>query len=126
MKRPDNIVYNSVDNVYDAFKKNYPTNFSSKNFTIEKINDIKVEAQPYFKQRFNEIKKQYQDLFEKLEWNEIIHNSKYNFNPIIGEKYHLYKTKKHNFLSIISPSEWDRKYIGTFKLCSNYTWKKIN
>ena len=36
--------------------KRYPTSFSSKNFNVEEIRDIKIEAQPYFKQRFNEIK----------------------------------------------------------------------
>ena len=126
MKKPDNIVFDYKNESYDAFKKNYPTSFNSKNFNLEKIRDTKIEAQPYFKQRFSEIKKQYQELIDKLEWTNIIYNSKYNFNPVIGEKYHLYQNEKCNFLSIINPSEWNMNYLGTFVLCSNYTWKKIN
>ena len=126
MKKPDNIVFDYKNESYDAFKKNYPTSFNSKNFNVEKIRDTKIEAQPYFKQRFSEIKKQYQELIDKLEWTNIIYNSKYNFTPIIGEKYYLYQNKKYNFLSIIKPSEWNMNYLGSFVLCSNYTWKKIN
>ena len=126
MKKPDNIIFDTKTESYDAFKKRYPTSFSSKNFSVEKIHDIKIEAQPYFKQRFSEIKTQYQELMDKLEWTNIIYNSNYNFNPIVGEKYYLYKNEKNNFLSIITPSEWNMNYLGTFVLCSNYTWKKIN
>ena len=126
MKKPDNIVFDAKNESYDAFKKKYPTSFNSKNFSVEKIRDIKIEAQPYFKQRFSEIKKQYQELVDKLEWTNIIYNSNYNFNPIVGEEYYLYKSEKYNFLSIINPNEWNMNYLGTFVLCSNYTWKKIN
>ena len=56
MKKPDNIVFDAKNESYDAFKK-VSTSFSSKNFNVEEIRDIKIEAQPYFKQRFNEIKK---------------------------------------------------------------------
>ena len=126
MKKPDNIVFDAKEQIYDAFKKNYPTSFNSKNFILEKIQDIKSESQPYFKQRFNEIKNQYQELIDRLEWTNAINNSKYNFNPIVGEKYYLYKNEKRNFLSLIKPSEWNMNYLGTFVLCSNYTWEKIN
>ena len=52
MKKPDNIVFDYKEEKYDAFKKDYPTSFNSKNFELEEIRDIKLEAQPYFKSRF--------------------------------------------------------------------------
>ena len=99
MKKPDNIVFDAKNESYDAFKKRYPTSFSSKNFNVEEIRDIKIEAQPYFKQRFNEIKKQYQELVEKLEWTNIIYNSNYNFNPIVGENIIYTRTRSTIFLA---------------------------
>ena len=36
------------------------------------------------------------------EWNEIVYNSKFSFEPTIGEIYHLYlKEDRTNFLSFI-------------------------
>ena len=124
-KKPDNVVYNHTTNEYDAFKKNYPTNFSSKKFDLEKIENLRIEAKPFFKSKFNELKKNYEELVNKLKWNEIIFNAKYSFNPIMGKKYYLYKGKENNFLSIIKPNEWKKNHIGTFRLDSNKTWEKV-
>tara|TARA_B100000902_G_scaffold67967_1_gene74106 strand:- start:15803 stop:16180 length:378 start_codon:yes stop_codon:yes gene_type:complete len=125
MKKADNIVYNYNSKTYDAFKKNYPTSFNSKNFEIEKINNLKIEARPYFEKKFLEIRNQYLKMTEKLKWNEIIFNSKCNFNPIIGNTYYLYKKNNEYFLSIIKPKEWNINHQGTFILESNHSWKKI-
>ena len=57
MKKPDNVVFNYEENQYDAFKREYPTSFNSKNFNLEKIENIKLESKPYFKEKFLEIKK---------------------------------------------------------------------
>ena len=125
MKKPDNIVFNSLTNEYDAYKKEYPTSFNSKNFSLGKTSNIELESKPYFQKKLLEIKEKYDCLKKELEWNELIYNSKYNFTPIIGEMYYLYKNDKKNFLSIIKPNEWDFKCIGIFKLRSNNIWEKI-
>ena len=125
MKKADNIVFNSSTNEYDAYKKEYPTSFNSKKFSAGKLSNIELESQPYFKKKLLEIKEKYDYLTKEIEWNELIYNSKYNFKPIIGETYYLYKSGKKNFLSIIKPDEWDFKCIGTFKLRSNNIWQKI-
>ena len=62
MKKPDNIVYNYEIDEYDAYKKNYPTSFNSKDFGIQKIKDLKLESMPYFHQKFQEIKQNYEVL----------------------------------------------------------------
>lgn len=124
MKKPDNVVYNETTQEYDAYKKPYPVSFNSKNYELDNLNNLKAEAQPYFKKRFLEIKKEYDQLRKKLKWNEIIFNSKFSFIPVIGKKYYLYENEKTYFLSIISPKEWSKNHIGTFKLNSNQSWDK--
>ena len=126
MQKPDNVVFNHKTGQYDAFKKEYPTSFNSKNFDLEKIENIKTESKPYFKEKFLEIKSKYDNLIEKLKWNEIIFKSNHRFNPIIGKEYYLYKNKNITFLSIIKPNEWKMEYIGTFKLDTKHTWQKVN
>jgi hypothetical protein len=44
-----------------------------------------------FESKFNELKIQYQNLMEEYEWNELVYNSKFSFEPVIGEIYHLYR-----------------------------------
>ena len=125
MKKPDNIVFNTATKEYDSYKKEYPTSFNSKNFSTEKVARISLGSQPYFKKKLIEIKEQYDILTEELKWNEIIYNSTYNFNPLIGEEYYLYKSKKKQFLSLIKPNEWTLSCIGKFRLRSNNVWEKI-
>ena len=125
MKKPDNIVFNSITNEYDSYKKDYPTSFNSKNFSAEKLSKIELESQPYFQKKLLEIKSEYDRLTTELKWNELIFKSKYNFKPLIGETYYLYNNGAKNFLSIIKPNEWEFKCIGKFKLRSNSIWEKI-
>tara|TARA_B100000902_G_scaffold208214_1_gene198255 strand:+ start:19986 stop:20369 length:384 start_codon:yes stop_codon:yes gene_type:complete len=126
MEKPDNIVYNIKDDKFDSFRRSYPTSFSSKKFEPEKLKDLSYDSRNYFRNKFLEIKKEYETLLEKLNWNEIIYNAKYNFNPIVGKSYYLYQNKEDNtFLSIIEPDEWDMQNLGTFRLLTNNTWEKI-
>jgi len=124
LKKPDNIVYNIKTKEYDSYKKNYPTSLGSPAFesSILKRDNL---AYKHLKTRFDEINNEYNDLLTTLKWNELIYNSECNFNPITGLIYHLYQNKDHALLSIIGPDEWEKKYIGSFRLLSNDLWKKI-
>ncbi len=77
-----------------------------------------------FKTRFEELKKQYEQLVDEFEWNDLVYNAKYSFEPIIGETYHLYYKEDEPFLSLIAPNEWNKPYIGSFTLDSNNKWIK--
>lgn len=79
-----------------------------------------------FKTRFEELKKQYEQLVDEFEWNNLVYNAKYSFEPIIGETYHLYYKGDEPFLSLIGPNEWNKPYIGSFILDSNNKWIKFN
>ena len=84
-----------------------------------------VKTNNYFKSRYEEIKEEYRKLIEEFEWNEMIYNSKFSFEPVIGEIYHLYVGNEgSHFLSLIPPNEWNKEHIGTFKLNSDKKWVK--
>ena len=60
--------------------------------------------------------------------NERIYQSSYNFQPIVGQIYYLYKKENDNeFLSIISPIEWNNRYqiIGSYQLQTDGRWNEI-
>jgi hypothetical protein len=63
---------------------------------------------------------------ETIELNERIYNCTYNFEPKIGQTYHIYRnTKGEEFLSIILPSEWNMEHVISVRLNSDSVWKKI-
>ncbi|MDO6812843.1 DUF2452 domain-containing protein [Tenacibaculum soleae] len=128
-KKPDNVVFNSDTNTYDAFLKPYATSFTAPaikagNAVNWKNQQIK-KANSQFYTIFNEIKEQYNALQKQHQYNEIIYNAKFNFQPIVGELYHLYKRKNQEFfLSILAPEECNFNFVGSFQLNSDQIWMK--
>ena len=130
-KKPDLVVFNEETQKYDAALKPYGTSASSP--VIKPTNTATWTADgvrrvnKILKGKFEEVRKEYESLMEKFTYNDMIYNAKFGFEPIIGEKYHLYKNKKEElFLSIISPEEWNLEYLGTFRLNSDKMWEKID
>jgi hypothetical protein len=123
MKKPDNVADNPG-------LLTYGSNIGAPAIQIENVdawkqsNALKVNKQ--FQKKFEELKENYQKLIEEFKLNDLVYSAKYNFEPVIGEVYHLYYNKSGGiFLSLITPSEWNYEFIGSFKLDSNYKWNKI-
>jgi len=124
MKKPDNVADNP--NLLP-----YGSNIGAPAIRIDNIDGWKqsniIKANKQFYARFEELKQNYQNLVNEFEWNDLVYSAKYNFEPIVGEVYHLYYNKRDDmFLSIIDPSEWDYRFIGSFRLDSNHKWNKID
>ena len=129
-KKPDNVVFNAETKKYDAALKTYATTLGApviiptdtvawKNRSINKINH-KVTA------KFLELKAEYENMIQEFEYNKLIFNAKFSFEPIIGEVYHLYKREnKETFLSIISPEQCNFNSLGSFYLNADQIWEKI-
>jgi len=112
--------------------KEYPTEIGSQNFQPDDIPLFKIEKtqkiKTYFTSKFDEIAKQYGDLLKEISINERLYSSRYSFEPVVSHSYFLYKDNKGDeFLSIISPSEWNYKfdYIGKYQLQTDGRWIEI-
>lgn len=128
-KKPDNIVFNEETQAYDASLKPYATSVGApvitttdsiawKNRSINKINH-KVAA------KYLELKAEYDKMLEEFEYNKLIFEAKFSFEPIIGEIYHLYKRENgETFLSIIAPNECNFNALGSFYLNADQIWEK--
>lgn len=128
-KIPDNVVY-SNEQGYNASLLPYGTNVGAPSIKINDIVDWKSRGisnvNKEFETKFNELKLQYESLIEEFQWNEIIYNSKFSFEPVVGEVYYLYTSTDGNyFLSLIPPYQWDKNHIGSFKLNSSKKWEKL-
>ena len=129
-KKPDMVVFNEDTQRYDAALKPYATSTSAPAIkplnTTTWRNDGIQRVNKQFKSEFEEVKKQYEALLEKFQYNDLVYNSKYNFEPIVGEIYHLYNNKKkESFLSIISPNQCNFEHLGSFRLNFDKMWEKI-
>jgi len=88
-------------------------------------NEKVVKTNHYFETRYNEIKEEYKKLIESYEWNKLVYESNFKFEPIKGETYYLYQRDVGLFLSLIEPEQWNQIFIGAFKLDSNDKWEKV-
>ncbi len=130
ISRPDNVVFNEDNERYDASLKPYGTNVGAptiqvtnaalwKNTHIQKVNH-------QFSTIYEELKASYEAMMQQFEYNNMIYNAKFNFEPIVGETYHLYKDKnEHPFLSLIPPQECNFNFLDSFRLNAEMIWERI-
>ncbi|MBX2826986.1 MAG: DUF2452 domain-containing protein [Flavobacteriaceae bacterium] len=129
-KKPDQVVFNEEEQTYDASLKPYATGVGApkittpdtvawKNTNIDKVNK-QVKA------RYDELKAEFDALIEQFEYNNLVYQAKFNFEPIVGETYHLYKdSKEQSFLSLIDPTECNFNHLGSFRLNADKMWEKL-
>ena len=130
-KKPDNVVFNTETQKYDAALKPYATNVGApvintsdsvawKNRSINKVNQ-KIAA------KYLELKAEYDKMINEFEYNKLIFSANFNFEPIRGEVYHLYKRDNGaTFLSIIAPNQCNFNALGSYYLNSDQIWEKID
>lgn len=128
-KYPDQVVYDEVEG-FNAALLPYATNVGAPAIIKEDISAWKQrgvnKVNHQLKAKFEELKAEYQQMVEEFKWNELVYSSKFNFEPVIGEVYYLYVGDDGDiFLSLIGPTEWKRKCIGSFRLNSEQKWVKI-
>ena len=122
MNKPDNVANNPG-------LLPYGSNVGAPAIKVDDISNWKVtrvnKVNKNFEDKFKELQDEYNDMMEEFFWNELIYSSDFNFEPVVGEVYHLYQKNYKFFLSLIAPHEWDMKFIGSFKLNSENIWIKI-
>ena len=130
-KKPDLVVFNEDTQRYDAALKPYGTSASSPVIkplnTATWRNDGVQRVNKQFQSKFEGVRNEYEQLMQKFQYNDLVYNSKFSFEPNIGEVYYLYNNKKaESFLSIITPNQCSFDYIGSFRLNSNKMWEKLD
>ena len=122
MNKPDNVAENPG-------LVPYGTNVSAPAIKVENIDNWKVvnvsKVNHQLRKRFNELKEEYQKLVDEYNWNDLVYNAKFSFEPLIGETYHLYVGRDGNiFLSMVEPHLWKYEHVGSFTMDSNNKWNK--
>ena len=123
-KKPDNVADNTGllpygSNVSDpSFKPTDLTTFKQNGLSkVEKV----------FDRRYKELVEQAETLQKSFMITQEVYESKYKFEPLIGEIYHLYEDSDGGrTLSLIEPTQWKRKHLYSVILNSDMTWTKID
>jgi hypothetical protein len=128
-RKPDLVVWNEEKGYYSK-ELTYASNVGAPAIRLEDVGGWKrIQAQnanKIFTKKYEEIKDEFKKLVDEVSWNEFVYSATYNFVPVIGETYYLYEKKDGSpFLSLITPTEWNMKYIGTTKLESNNKWIRL-
>ena len=115
--KPDNIVFDKKSNKYNASILPYASSVGAPSIKIEDNSSWKergvAKVNKKISLKFQELKSDYENLLDEFKWNEIIYNSKFSFEPVIGENYYLYTDKSNQyFLSLINPESWNKECIG--------------
>jgi flavin reductase (DIM6/NTAB) family NADH-FMN oxidoreductase RutF len=130
-ERPDNVVFDEETQTYNANVLPYGTNIGAPSIQpsgLSTWSNTSVNSFNHsFKNKMDLIKKEYQLLIDEYKVNDMLYKTNMTFEPIIGEEYHLYFSEKkgENFLSLIPPSSWKMKHIGSFVLNNDKTWREV-
>ena len=117
--------------VPDRYVKTYPTEIGSQPFVPDNIDLFKLDKtqnlKHHYVKKFDEIKSEYEKLMNEIQVNERVYKSNYNFVPVVGYSYFLYYDGIKEFLSIITPKEWNNRYdfLGEYVLQSDGRWLEI-
>ncbi len=115
-KKPDLVVW-SEERGYYPRELTYGSNLGAPAIQADNVDGWKLakikDVNSDFEARYNELMAEAQKLKNEYEWNDLIYTRvQYSFQPTVGHVYHLYSRDDESmFLSIIEPSNWDKKYI---------------
>ncbi len=93
-----------------------PTDLSS--FKSRGVSEVERELQA----KLTEIREEYLATIDHFNWNKLIYEADINFEPIIGQTYHLYKVRGRNLLSMIGPDQWPHLHLATARLNVDRQW----
>lgn len=130
-KKPDQVVYNEKEKKYDAALKPYATGVGAPKITIpdttlwknKNIDSVNKQLNA----RYMELKAEFDSLIEQFEYNNLVYQARFNFEPLVGETYQLYRDKNGEpFLSLIKTNECNFDFVGSFRLNSDKMWERIS
>ena len=89
------------------------------NFKSRGVGRVERELQ----QELVELRDRYLQVIDAFNWNKLIYEAHFGFEPVIGERYHLYQVGEKHHLSMIEPEHWHQRWVGSFRLNSDARWQ---
>ena len=91
-KKPDLVVWDEEKGYY-ANGLTYGSNLSAPSIQLDDVAGWKQgqaqKANKIFVKKYNELKEEFKELVDEVNWNDLVYSSNYNFLPVIGETYYV-------------------------------------
>jgi Protein of unknown function (DUF2452) len=89
------------------------------NFKSRGVSRVERELQ----QELVELRERYLRVIDDFNWNKLLYEANFGFEPVTGEIYHLYSVNNRYQLSMIEPERWHQRWIGSFRLNADGRWQ---
>lgn len=120
---------NAADPTARANFLSYPTSRLGAKIVPQDLTSFKTRGigrvERELQQELIELRERYLAVIDTFNWNKLIYEANYRFEPIIGETYYLYEFNDTHNLSMIAPHEWHQRWIGSFRLNSDARWEVV-
>ncbi len=83
------------------------------------------ETEKRLEQELVELHEKYVAAVDRFNWNRMVYNATFRFEPVMGTTYHLYQDGDEQVLSMVGPDEWDREFLGSFRLNIDRCWEPV-
>ena len=127
MNKPDDVAENPHNLPY-ASDRAAPAIRPDRSVSDWKANAV-VAANKHYEDRYNDIKRQFNELAEDFKWNDIMFNAEMRIKPVVGKPYHLYQREDGTHrVSLFAPEETITGrdgYVGTFRLNYDNRWEIV-
>jgi len=128
-KKPDNVVWDKAQDQYFAKILPYASSLNGPVIDVPNVDTFKKKGvdrvSKQFQAELTNLQEQIKAFVSLASDTQLVYNAHFKFEPVVGETYHLYEGKESAYLSLIAPSEWDKKHLGSFRLNSDYKWERL-
>ena len=107
----------------------YPVSTLSPKIVPHDLTNFKTRGigvvQRELEQKLVEMREEYIRVIDQFNWNKLIYESEINFEPTVGQVYHLYHIRSKYVLSMIAPEDWVHEELGSFRLNVDKQWDVV-
>ena len=128
-KKPDQVVWDDDQKKYIARLLPFAAQTSGPVIKVPNVDAFKQKGvekvSKQLQTELEELQNKIKDFVKSANDTQKVYAAKFKFEPLVGETYFLYEGKKDHYLSLISPDQWNKKFLGAFRLSSEYKWERI-
>ena len=128
-KKPDSVVWDEEQQEYIARLLPYASQASGPVIKIPNVDAFKQKGvekvSKQFQTELEELKDKIKDFVKTASDTQKVYTAKFKFEPLVGETYFLYEGEQEDYLSLIAPEQWKKKFLGAYRLSSEYKWERV-
>lgn len=128
-KKPDQVVWDQEQEDYIARLLPYATQANGPVIKIPNVDAFKQKGvekvSKQLQTELDELQNKIKNFVKSASDTQKVYTAKFKFEPLVGEVYFLYQGEKEEYLSLIPPNQWKKKFLGAFRLSSEYKWEQV-